>query len=178
MAAASAIGLGEWLSSSRRSRWWPLRPPSFVLGVLLADGIDYALYALAALSYDWAYRGQEYCDGGFVALRFAICWVTMLSLAWLHDPFNGGWPMVFFVFFTVWSTDIGAYALEKLEGPVLWPSISRIRHGPAFSEDWDSPPSSHCAYLRHSTPPRRLRLSRSRSGCHCWGRGPICSSRQ
>ena len=34
-------------------------------------------------------------------------------------------PILFFVFFTVWSTDIGAYAVGRsLKGPRLWPSIS------------------------------------------------------
>jgi phosphatidate cytidylyltransferase len=127
MAAASAIGLGEWLKLvTGRSRWWQYAAPFIVLGVYWLDGIDYALYALVALSVAIALIvARNIRDSGFVAFGLPYVGLTMLSLAWLHDPFNGGWPMVFFVFFTVWSTDIGAYAVGRsLKGPRLWPSIS------------------------------------------------------
>jgi phosphatidate cytidylyltransferase len=127
MAAASAIGLGEWLKLvTGRSRWWPYTAPFIVLGVYWLYGIDDALYALAALAVAIGIiAAGNSRDRGLVAFGLPYVGLTMLSLAWLHDPFNGGWPMVFFVFFTVWSTDIGAYAVGRsLKGPRLWPSIS------------------------------------------------------
>jgi phosphatidate cytidylyltransferase len=104
LAIASSIGLGEWLKMvTRRSHWWPYAAPFIVLGIL-ADNL----------------RGS-----GLIAFGLPYVCLTMLSLAWLHDPFNGGWPQVFFVFFTVWATDIGAYAVGRtLKGPRLAPSIS------------------------------------------------------
>jgi phosphatidate cytidylyltransferase len=127
IALASAIGLGEWLKLvTGRSRWWPYAVPFIVLAVYWFYGIGYALYLLAALA---VVIGPVVAGGirgsGLAAFGLPYVGLTMLSLAWLHDPFNGGWLMVFFVFFTVWSTDIGAYAVGRsLKGPRLWPSIS------------------------------------------------------
>jgi phosphatidate cytidylyltransferase len=128
IAVASAIGLGEWLKLvTGRSHWWPCAAPFIVLGVYWFHGIDYALYTLAALSVAiGVIVAGNIRDSGLVAFGLPYVGLTMLSLAWLHDPFRGG-PVVpvFFVFFTVWSTDIGAYAVGRsLKGPRLWPSIS------------------------------------------------------
>ena len=124
---ASAIGLGEWLKMvTGRSRWWAYAAPFVVLGVYWFFGIEYALCALAALAAAIGLIvAGNIRDGGLVAFGLPYVGLTMLSLSWLHDPFNGGWPAVFFVFFTVWSTDIGAYAVGRsLKGPRLAPRVS------------------------------------------------------
>ncbi len=127
LAIASSIGLGEWLKMvTRRSHWWPYAAPFIVLGIYWFFGVACALYVLAALA---AAIGLVLADNlrgsGLIAFGLPYVCLTMLSLAWLHDPFNGGWPQVFFVFFTVWATDIGAYAVGRtLKGPRLAPSIS------------------------------------------------------
>ena len=127
LAVASAIGLGEWLKLvTGRSRLWTYAVPFVVLGVYWFHDVVYALYALAALAVAMGLVVAGGVRGsGLIAFGLPYVGLTMLSLAWLHDPFNGGWPVVFFVFFTVWSTDIGAYAVGRtLKGPRLAPGIS------------------------------------------------------
>jgi phosphatidate cytidylyltransferase len=127
LALATAIGLGEWLKLvTGRWSWWPCAAPFVILSVYWFYGIEYALYALAIIAVALGLTlAKGIRNKGFVAFGLPYVGLTMLSLAWLHDPFNGGWPPVFFVFFVVWSTDIGAYAVGRsLKGPRLAPSIS------------------------------------------------------
>jgi len=127
LALATAIGLGEWLKLvTGRWYWWPCAAPFVILSVYWFYGIEYALYALAIVAVALGLiLAKGVRDKGFVAFGLPYVGLTMLSLAWLHDPFNGGWPPVFFVFFVVWSTDIGAFAVGRsLKGPRLVPSIS------------------------------------------------------
>jgi phosphatidate cytidylyltransferase len=127
IAVASAIGLGEWLKLiTGRTLWWPYTAPFVVLAIYWLYGIGDALYALAAVA---ALIGTAIGRGlggrGLVALGLPYVGLTMLALAWLHDPFNGGWPVLLFVFVTVWATDIGAYVVGRtLKGPRLAPAIS------------------------------------------------------
>jgi phosphatidate cytidylyltransferase len=127
VAAASAIGLAEWLKLvTGRARWWPYAATFVVLGVYWFSGVDCALGALAVLAIAIGVAVGRGIGGiGLAAFGLPYVGLTMLSLAWLHDSVDAGWPLVFFVFFVVWSTDIGAFAVGRtLKGPRLAPSIS------------------------------------------------------
>ena len=127
IATASAIGLWEWLRLvTGKSRIWAYAAPFAVLGVYWFFGVQYGLGALAVLA---VVIGVVVGGGigGICLAAFGLPYVglTMLALAWLHDSLGAGWPLVFFVFFVVWSTDIGAYAVGRtLKGPRLAPAIS------------------------------------------------------
>jgi phosphatidate cytidylyltransferase len=127
LAAASAIGLGEWLRLvSGRARWWAYAATFIVLGVYWFEGVDYALAVLAALAVVIGIAVSGGVRGGVLA-AFGLPYVglTMLSLAWLHDSLDAGWPKVFFIFFVVWATDIGAFVVGRtFKGPRLAPAIS------------------------------------------------------
>lgn len=127
IAVASAIGLGEWLKMvTGRRLWWPHAVPFVVLAVYWFYGVDTALYALAAATVLIGLLvGSGLASRGLAAFGLPYVGLTMLALSWLHDPFNGGWPMLLFVFVSVWATDIGAYAVGRtLKGPKLAPAIS------------------------------------------------------
>jgi phosphatidate cytidylyltransferase len=127
IAVASAIGLGEWLKLvTGRTLWWPYAAPFVVLAIYWFYGIGDALYALAAVAVLIGMAiGRGLGGRWLVALGLPYVGLTMLALAWLHDPFNGGWPALLFVFVTVWATDIGAYAVGRtFKGPRLAPAIS------------------------------------------------------
>ena len=127
IAIASAIGLGEWLKLvAGRVLWWPHAVPFVILAIYWFYGIDNALYALAAAAVLIGLAiGRSLGSRGLAAFGLPYVGLTMLSLSWLHDPFNGGWPTLLFVFVTVWATDIGAYAVGRsLKGPKLAPAIS------------------------------------------------------
>jgi len=127
IAIATAIGLGEWLKLvTGRMRWWPHALPFAILVLYWLYGIGDALRALAVLAILIGLLvGRSLRERGFVAFGLPYVGLTMLALAWLHDPFNGGWPMLLFVFVIVWATDIGAYAVGRsLKGPRLAPAIS------------------------------------------------------
>ena len=127
IAIASAIGFGEWLKLvTGRMLWWPYAVPFVVLAVYWFYGIDNGLYALAAATVlIGLVAGRGFGGRGLAAFGLPYVALTMLALSWLHDPFNGGWPMLLFVFIIVWATDIGAYAVGRsLKGPKLAPAVS------------------------------------------------------
>lgn len=128
IAIASAVGLGEWLKLvTGRMLWWPHAVPFAVLAVYWLYGVGDGLAALAAFTMlIGLVVGRGLGGRGLAAFGLPYVGLTMLTLVWLHDPFNGGWPMMLlFVFVTVWATDIGAYAVGRtLKGPRLAPSIS------------------------------------------------------
>jgi phosphatidate cytidylyltransferase len=127
MAIAVAIGLGEWLKLvTGRLLWWPHAVPFVVLAIYWFYGMEDGLIALAALALVIGLLvGQGPSGRGLAAFGLPYVGLTMLALSWLHDPFNGGWPMLLFVFVAVWATDIGAYAVGRtLKGPKLAPAIS------------------------------------------------------
>jgi phosphatidate cytidylyltransferase len=127
IAVASAIGLGEWLRLVT-GRWhaWAGAAPLLCLGVYWYFGPEAGLAALVAFT---VILGLALGTGinGRLLVAFGLPYValTMLSLSWLHDSFDAGWPFVFFVFFVVWATDIGAFIVGRsLGGPRLAPRIS------------------------------------------------------
>jgi phosphatidate cytidylyltransferase len=127
LAIATAIGLGEWLKLvTGRVLRWPYAVPFAVLLVYWFHGVESGLLALAALTVLVGLAaGRGFSDRAFAALGLPYVGLSLLALAWLHDPFNGGWPMLLFVFVSVWATDIGAYAVGRsLKGPKLAPAIS------------------------------------------------------
>jgi phosphatidate cytidylyltransferase len=127
IAIASAIGLGEWLKlvTGRPHRWVYVLSPT-LLAVYWYEGVDAALYALVACAFAvGASVGRGIGGRSLAAFGLPYVCLTMLSLAWLHDSFDAGWPMVFFVFLVVWATDIGAFIVGRtVGGPRLAPSIS------------------------------------------------------
>jgi phosphatidate cytidylyltransferase len=127
MAIASTIGLGEWLKMvTGRTLWWPHALPFLVLAVYWLYGVENALEALAAFTLlIGLIVGQGFWSRGLAAFGLPYVGLTMLALVWLHDPFNGGWSMLLFVFMVIWGTDIGAYAVGRtLKGRKLAPMIS------------------------------------------------------
>jgi phosphatidate cytidylyltransferase len=127
VAVACAIGLGEWLKIvTGRSHQWAYAAPFIVLGVYFYVGIEAALVVLIALAVVvGALLGKGLADKGLIAFGLPYVGLTMLSFAWLHDSLDAGWQFVFFVFFVVWATDIGAFAVGRsLGGPRLAPRIS------------------------------------------------------
>jgi phosphatidate cytidylyltransferase len=127
VALASSIGLGEWLKLvTGRSHRWAFALPLIVLAVYWYVGVQPALYALIMLAVALgAVLGKGLGGRFLIAIGLPYVGFTMLSLAWLHDSFNAGWPLIFFVFFVVWATDIGAYIVGRsLGGPKLAPRIS------------------------------------------------------
>ncbi len=122
--AASAIGFAEWLKIvSGRQILWSYAIPFAVLAVYWFLGIEQALAALVVFSIGIGLAVP--LNRGFAAMGLPYVGLTMLALAWLRDSFNGGWPLVFFVFIVVWSTDIGAFFVGRtLRGPRLAPAIS------------------------------------------------------
>lgn len=127
IAVASAIGLAEWLRLvAGRVLLWPYAVPFAVLAIYWFYGITAGLYALAAFTLLIALAlGRGVGARALAAFGLPYVGLTMLALAWLHDPYIGGWPTLLFVFATVWATDIGAYIVGRsLKGPRLAPTIS------------------------------------------------------
>jgi len=126
-AVATAIGLGEWLRLTTSGLlWWPHAVPFAVLAVYWFYGVENGLIALAALTLLVGLLiGKGGAGRALAAFGVPYVGLTLIALTWLHDPFNGGWPMLLFVFISVWATDIGAYAVGRtLKGPKLAPAIS------------------------------------------------------
>jgi phosphatidate cytidylyltransferase len=127
IAIGSAIGLTEWLRMvTGRRHIWAGAAPLLCLGVYWYFGPAAGCAALVGLT---AILGIALGGGlsGRLRVAFGLPYVglTLLSLSWLHDSFDAGWPFVFFVFFIVWATDIGAFIVGRsLGGPRLAPRIS------------------------------------------------------
>ena len=127
IALATAIGLGEWLKLvSGRTHRWAHALPLIILAVYWSFSIGAALYALFGLTL---VIGMVIGGGGgqrgLAALGLPYVGLTMLSLAWLHDSYDAGWPLVYFIFLIVWATDIGAFIVGRsMHGPRLAPRIS------------------------------------------------------
>ncbi|MDB5394630.1 MAG: hypothetical protein JWM91_2136 [Rhodospirillales bacterium] len=127
IAISSAIGLGEWVKLvTGRPHRWVCATPFVILGIYWYIDAEAALFALTALALAIAaIVGRGLNSKGLVAFGLPYVSLTMLSLAWLHDSFGAGWPFVFFVFFVVWASDIGAFVVGRsLGGPRLAPQIS------------------------------------------------------
>jgi len=126
IAVASAIGFGEWLKlvTGRPHRWGYIAPP-VVLGIYwYVDGQAAILSLIAIALAIGAVVGRGLRGKGLVAFGLPYVSLTMLSLAWLHDSYDA-WSFVFFIFFVVWATDIGAFIVGRsLGGPRLAPRIS------------------------------------------------------
>jgi phosphatidate cytidylyltransferase len=127
IAIASAIGFGEWLKLvTGQSHRWGYAAPPVVLGIYWYVDGQAAILALIAIALAiGTVVGRGLRGKGLVAFGLPYVSLTMLSLAWLHDSYGAGWPFVFFVFFVVWATDIGAFIVGRsLGGPRLAPRIS------------------------------------------------------
>ncbi len=124
IAAATAVGFGEWLRmTTGRTPWFGYLAPFAIYAVYWFVGIPAALALLAALAVGFgALAGR---NRGMVALGLPYVALTLVALSWLRDAWSGGWPLVFFVFFVVWATDIGAFFVGRtVKGPRLAPGIS------------------------------------------------------
>lgn len=94
----------------------------YYFAVLVAAAATAVFYEWTRLARGWGFVWQA---GGFV---YALA--AALALLWIRDRAdpvlpNGGLVLTFWVFITVWSTDIGAYfAGRAIGGPKLAPSIS------------------------------------------------------
>jgi len=124
LAAATAIGLAEWLKLvTGRLERWAFAVPFVVLAVYLAVSPGAALAALALLAVGIGAMAVR--NRALAAFGLPYVGLTMLSLMWLRDSFDGGWLPVFFVFVVVWATDIGAFFVGRtVRGPKLAPRIS------------------------------------------------------
>ncbi|HTJ62798.1 MAG TPA: phosphatidate cytidylyltransferase [Alphaproteobacteria bacterium] len=124
LSAASAVGFGEWLKmTSGRAPWWGYAAPFVVFALYRLIGADAALIALAVLAALFGAAAPR--NRVLVALGLPYVALTLIALSWLRDTWNGGWPLVFFVFVVVWATDIGAFFVGRtVKGPRLAPGIS------------------------------------------------------
>ena len=127
MAIASAIALREWF---RIVSGKPFIAGYMALAaVMLAYwryGAPIAVASLGGLAvmFGLAQSGRQ-SNPGFAALGLPYVGLTMVGLPWLRDSGDTGWQLVFFVFLTIWASDIGAFIVGRtLGGPRLAPSIS------------------------------------------------------
>ena len=133
IAAAVAVGLGEWLKITTGRRWNIFAPASFIvlqvyreLGTpaAIACVALFALVIAASVSRSFA-GGRGQCAFGTIAFGFPYVCLPLLALVWLRDGTPAGWRLVFFVLVVIWGTDVGAYfAGRLLGGPRLAPRIS------------------------------------------------------
>jgi len=134
----SAIGFGEVLklvdrsassmgTSRCRRSFWPF------IGMSVSSLPLYVMIALAAAI--GAVLGKGLGRQGARCLRFAICRSHhAVSVAWLHDSFDAGWPLVFFSC-SSWfgATDIGAYIVGRsLADPNWRRGSARTKPGAGF----------------------------------------------
>ena len=124
LAAASAVGFGEWQRiTSGRAPWWGYAAPFAIFAAYWLAGPAVALAALGVLAALCGLTAAR--NRGLVALGLPYVALTLVALTWLRDAWNGGWPLVFFVFAVVWATDIGAFFVGRtMKGPRLAPGIS------------------------------------------------------
>jgi phosphatidate cytidylyltransferase len=124
VAAASAVGFGEWLRmTTGRAPWFGYLAPFAIYAVYWFAGTPVALAALAVLALGFGVLAGR--NRGMVAFGLPYVALTLIALTWLRDAWNAGWPLVFFVFLVVWATDIGAFFVGRtVKGPRLAPGIS------------------------------------------------------
>jgi phosphatidate cytidylyltransferase len=124
IAAASSVGFGEWMRmATGRAPWFGYLAPFAIYAVYWFAGTSAALAVLAVLAFGFGMLAGR--NRGIVAFGLPYVALTLIALTWLRDAWNGGWPLVFFVFFVVWATDIGAFFVGRIvKGPRLAPGIS------------------------------------------------------
>ena len=94
--------------------------PSAAAGVVLAEAVLAALAIVAWPRDDESLDPAGWAAGGVVYAGAAL----LPSIILRNDP-NWGLTAVYFLFATVWITDIFAYFVGRLiGGPLLWPAVS------------------------------------------------------
>ena len=128
MAIASGVALREWfrivLGKPLLAGYVALAVAMLVYWIYGAPGALVALGGLTALFAVMGRAGHQ-SNAAFAALGLPYVGLTMVGLPWLRDSADSAWPLVFFVFLTVWATDIGAFAVGRtFGGPRLAPAAS------------------------------------------------------
>ena len=136
MAAAAAVLAWEWvrLCGYSTRRWPGLGVPVAVLaaGTLAVEArwlLSVTLLCAGAVAVS-AFSGASTGRGGPRAgawLGFGVLYIGVAVVALIHlrGDASAGRLNVLFLFFTVWASDVGAYAAGRwLGGPKLAPSVS------------------------------------------------------
>ncbi|MBP2298577.1 phosphatidate cytidylyltransferase [Azospirillum picis] len=129
IAFGAVVAVSEWTSIVPSARRLPARLMATV-GILVALMAQIAAGPAAAIGVAAAFAVLTGIVGGGTErglLGFGVLYVAvgLSGLMWLRDLPGSGLSLFLYVLFTIWATDIGAYAAGRsIGGPKLAPRIS------------------------------------------------------
>jgi phosphatidate cytidylyltransferase len=128
--AVGAVSLWEWtaITGAFEPQWLRVAAVFCLVAGLLAlawTGADWSIVLIAVPALLGLVAGYLRPPFGWTGLGLVYVAVPCAALLVLREVEPLGWAAVFFIFFVVWATDVGAYfGGRSIGGPKLWPRVS------------------------------------------------------